>query len=155
MKPLCGGQYDNANFAFKFLNAYPDLVPIPGIEKASEIEEIAGIVNSGDTLQGAEKAEADAIAQKLGKQFCRRCGYCQPCPQGVPVKNAMIFDGMIKRLPPEMVAQAAARLVEKADDCIECGKCEERCPYDLPIIDTLQATAANARRIVAQWQTQR
>ncbi|MHC4789086.1 MAG: aldo/keto reductase, partial [Planctomycetota bacterium] len=28
MKPLCGGQYDNAGFAFKYLNGFPDIVPI-------------------------------------------------------------------------------------------------------------------------------
>jgi len=26
----------------------------------------------------------------------------------------------------------------KVDECIECGKCEERCPYELPIRDMLK-----------------
>ena len=150
MKPLCGGQYDNARLAFKYLNAFPEVVPIPGIEKAWEIEEIAAIVDSGKLLSGAEKAEAEKIAADLGKLFCRRCGYCMPCAEGVPITTAMIFDSMVKRMPAEDMVGIARNLLAKADDCVECGKCEERCPYDLPIIESVRAAARNARAIVGE-----
>jgi len=149
MKPLCGGQYDNARLAFKFLNGFTDVVPIPGIEKAEEIEEIVAIVDSGEVLAGEEKAEAEKIAADLGKLFCRRCGYCMPCEQGVPVTTAMIFDSIVKRLPAESAARVSRDLVEKAADCIECGKCEERCPYDLPIIKTIRQAAETARGLLS------
>ncbi len=29
-------------------------------------------------------------------------------------------------------------LEARAKDCIECGACEKRCPYDLPIIEMLK-----------------
>ena len=99
MKPLCGGQYDNAELAFKFLNGFPDLVPIPGVETPEQVRQIVQIVNSGATLKGAEQAKARKIAASLGKLFCRRCGYCQPCPQGVPITNAMVFEGFLRRFP--------------------------------------------------------
>jgi predicted aldo/keto reductase-like oxidoreductase len=147
MKPLCGGQYDNANFAFKFLNAYPDIVPIPGIECIEEIEEIVAIVESGATLEGEEKERAEAIVARLGKVFCRRCGYCQPCPQGVPIQSAMVFEGFVKRLPPERIAGLAPRIAEGVDLCIECGECEKKCPYELAIIETIHKSADLARSL--------
>jgi predicted aldo/keto reductase-like oxidoreductase len=146
MKPLCGGQYDNAAFAFEFLNAFPDLVPIPGIELPGQIREIAAIVESGRTLVGQERDEAEAVASRLGKLFCRRCGYCQPCPEGVPITTAMVFDGFLRRFPhKKLVAGPAKAIVEGVSRCTDCGECETKCPYELPIRDTIQKSLIKAR----------
>ncbi len=153
MKPLCGGQYDDAQLAFKFLNQYPNVVPIPGIEHTPEIEEIAAVVASGETLAGEEKAKAQKIAEKLGKLFCRRCGYCEPCPNGVPISTCMIFDGIVKRMPRDIAVNGVARSVaENASKCVECGECEKKCPYNLPIIETIKGSLATAQRLVAESQ---
>jgi predicted aldo/keto reductase-like oxidoreductase len=149
MKPMCGGQYDDAELAFKFLNGYPDVVPIPGIERPEEIEQIAPIVASAAVLEGEELARAEKVAADLGKLFCRRCGYCQPCPEGVPIITAMGFESLLKRLSRERVAAGAARaIVEKAPNCVECGECEKKCPYDLPIIETVKKSLEAARAMV-------
>jgi len=150
MKPMCGGQYDDAELAFGFLNGYADLVAIPGIERVEEVEQIVPVVESGAVLAGEDLARAERIAAELGKRFCRRCGYCMPCPEGVPIATAMTLGSMVKRLSPERVAGGPARAVaEKAPQCVECGQCEEKCPYDLPIIETVKASLALAREIVA------
>ncbi len=151
MKPLCGGQYDNANFAFKFLNAYPDLVPIPGIEQAEQIREIAEIVDSGAALAGDEKAAAERIAAELGKLFCRRCGYCMPCPEGIPIVMAMVFDGFLNRFPVDKILDGPGKgVIETAGQCTECGQCEEKCPYDLPIREIVKRTGELAREFAAK-----
>ncbi len=148
MKPLCGGQFDDAELAFEFLNGYPDLVPIPGIQSPAEIEQIAGIVDSGRRLEGERLAEAQRLAEELGKKFCRRCGYCMPCPEGVPITMAMIFPGMLKRMPEEKVRHAQAKaIVEKVPACVECRQCEQRCPYELPIVENLKESLALARSV--------
>ena len=150
MKPLCGGQYSDAPLAFKFLNGYPDLVPIPGIERPEEIKEIVGVVESGSLLEGESKKRAEQVARELGKRFCRRCGYCEPCPNGVPCQVTMIFDSLVARLTPEGVAGTAARVAETAPICTECGECEAKCPYDLPIMETVKATLAKAQTLLAK-----
>ncbi len=152
MKPMCGGQFDDAELAFKFLNDYPDLVPIPGIERAGEIEQIVELVESGATLTGDDRVRADRIVQRLGKLFCRRCGYCQPCPQGIPITTAMIFDSLAKRLPPEKVAAGPAKqIIGKVPLCTDCAACETSCPYDLPIRETIRESLAKARRLAARY----
>ena len=150
MKPMCGGQYDDAELAFRFLNAYADLVPIPGIERAAEIEQIVGVVASGAVLEGDELARAERIAAELGKLFCRRCGYCEPCPNGVPIQLAMIFESLVKRMPAGRLAAGPGRhLLDEATQCVECGECEKKCPYDLPIIETIKQAVELAERISA------
>lgn len=148
MKPMCGGLYDDAELAFKFLNSYPDLVPIPGIEQPEEIEQIVKIIESGAVLEGSQKVRAEKIAADLGKQFCRRCGYCQPCPKDIPVPMIMIFDSMLKRMPPDNLTNPAHTIVEKASQCTECGQCESNCPYELPIIETIKQVVAKAQKIL-------
>jgi predicted aldo/keto reductase-like oxidoreductase len=149
MKPLCGGLYDDAGLAFKFLNGFPDLVPIPGIERPEEIEEIVRVVESGETLEGGDRARAERIAGELGRLFCRRCGYCEPCPNEVPVQFTMIFESLIKRVPRANAADMAERLIAGVADCAECGECESKCPYELPIIESMKKALELARSIVA------
>ncbi len=146
MKPMCGGQFDDAQLAFKFLNSYPDLVAIPGIETAAEIEEIVSVVDSGATLTGDEAARAEEIVQRLGKVFCRRCGYCEPCPQGVPIGTSVLFEGLARRFPNDLGVQIGKGIVEGVPKCTECGQCVDKCPYDLPIPDLIKTgtTAAQA-----------
>jgi len=134
MKPMAGGLLENATIAFKYLFQFPDIVPIPGIEKPHEIEEIVQILGGPREMTGAEKQEMQRLIDELGTRFCRRCDYCQPCPEEIPISMVMNSTSFAKRLPPERFF--TGRLTENMDraaNCTECGDCEERCPYELPI----------------------
>lgn len=148
MKPLCGGQYHDAELAFKFLNGFPDLIPVPGIERPEEIEQIAKIVDSGATLEGNDKKRATQISTELGKRFCRRCGYCDPCPNGVPIQLAMLLDSFVIRFNKEsMISGFAKRIAEDGVNCLECGECESKCPYELPIMETIKRSVEEAKKL--------
>jgi len=139
MKPLAGGMLDNAKLCFKYLLKFPDVLAIPGIEKVEEIEEIVGIYGRSPKLTKAEEKEMQRLKQELGPSFCHRCDYCRPCTVDIPISSVMIAPSFFKRQPPErFFAGNSAEAVLKAADCTECGKCEERCPYHLHIIDTLK-----------------
>jgi len=134
MKPLAGGMLDNATVAFKYLLQFPDVVMIPGIEHAWEIEEIARIFVGPKQMTPAEEAEMQRLRDELGTKFCRRCDYCQPCPQEIPISMVMNSAGFAKRLPPERLFSGwISTGMERAATCTDCGDCEERCPYHLPI----------------------
>ncbi len=134
MKPLAGGMLDNVTIAFKYLLQFPDVVPIPGIEKIHEIEEIAQVLAGLWQMTEAEQRELQQLRDELGTKFCRRCDYCQPCTEEIPISTVMVSISFAKRLPPErFFSGRIAEAMEKAADCTECGECEERCPYHLPI----------------------
>ncbi len=138
MKPLAGGMLDNVALAFKYLCQFPEVVPIPGIEKIHEIEEIIQVLAKPRELTAAEKREMQRLRDELGTRFCRRCDYCQPCTMEIPISTVMTTSSAIKRLPPERLFTGMfADAVAKATDCSECGDCEERCPYKLPIREML------------------
>jgi len=138
MKPLAGGALDNVTIAFKYLLQFPDVLPIPGIEQPREIQEIVQVLQGSWDMSEAEQNEMQRLRDVLGNKFCRRCDYCQPCTQEIPISTVMVVKSAIKRLPPERLFTGMfADAVEKATNCTECGDCEERCPYQLPIMKML------------------
>ena len=134
MKPLAGGMLDNVTIAFKYLFQFPDVVPIPGIERVHEIDEIIQVLKGPREMTEAEQSEMQRLREELGTRFCRRCDYCQPCPEEIAISMVVNIGSFAKRLPPERVFTGSiAKTLEKAANCTECGECEEKCPYHLPI----------------------
>jgi len=139
MKPMGGGLLENAAVAFKYLRQFPDTVPIVGIERTEEIEEIIAIMEGDPQMTPAEEAEMERLRAELGTRFCRRCGYCQPCPEGVPIQRLMILETMLKRFPAEsFFPRWGTEVVPQAENCVQCGECEEKCPYHLPIREMIE-----------------
>ena len=139
MKPMAGGMLENAAVAFKYLFQFPDVALIPGIEKVEEIEEIVSLFAGPHEMTPGEIAEMQRLTAELGTRFCRRCDYCQPCTQGIPISMAMTFPSFVKRLPPDWYLEnpRIPANMEKVASCSQCGECETRCPYHLPIIETI------------------
>ena len=139
MKPLAGGTLENITIAFKYLFQFPDVIPIPGIGEVAEIEEIVQILEEAGPMTSAELKEMARLKQELGKSFCRRCEYCQPCPAEIPIPMVMDVYGFARKSPPEMLFSGhTAELMAKAAECTRCGDCEERCPYRLPIREMIE-----------------
>jgi predicted aldo/keto reductase-like oxidoreductase len=134
MKPMGGGMLDNATIAFKYLFQFPDIVPIPGIEKTYEVEEIVKLLEGHLQMTEAEQQEMQKLKKELGTRFCHRCDYCQPCTVEIPISTVMTCRSFFKRIPPErFFGGMVDGAIEKATNCTECGECEARCPYNLPI----------------------
>jgi len=138
MKPLAGGMLSDANLCIKYLLQFDGVLPDPGIQRVEEIEEIAAIVAGPWELTPEERQAIERTRATVGTRFCRRCGYCEPCPQGVRISTVMTLESFWKRMPIERmrdgwIAEAAA----SAKNCIECGECEDKCPYHLPIRDMI------------------
>ncbi len=136
MKPMGGGRLDNATLAVKYLLNIDGIVPFVGIEKPEEIEEIAGIEKNLSSLTAKEQDEIKRIVDEIGDRFCRRCRYCLPCPEGIAIPLINNLVTMIQHDSAEdcFGSGAIARMAMRGKNCTECGECEERCPYDLPII---------------------
>lgn len=135
MKPLAGGAIRNAALSLRFIINNPNVtVAIPGMDSIEQIVENANLGNKVEPLNDEEKAIILKEAEELGSEFCRRCGYCLPCSQGIDIPAQFLMEGYYTRYNLKEWAVERYKAMEvKAVDCIECGECETKCPYDLPI----------------------
>ena len=134
MKPFAGGRLKDANLVMKYLLQFDNVVPVPGIERIKEIEEIVEIVNGSWEITPEEQQKMEEIRSKLGTRFCQWCGYCMPfCPQKIYIPGLINVHVTWELWPHEQWFSRHAQTVEGGKTCIECGTCEEKCPYNLPI----------------------
>ena len=139
MKPLAGGMLQNVTIAFKYLLQFPDVVSIPGIQRIREIEEIVQVSQGPWQMTEAEQSEMQRLREELGTRLCRRCNYCLPCPEEIPILLVMDITSMLKNMPPQHVFSGPiASGMEKAADCTKCGECEQRCTYGLPVMELIE-----------------
>ncbi|MGM0365027.1 MAG: aldo/keto reductase [Actinomycetota bacterium] len=138
MKPMGGGMLEDANLAFRYLSQFKEVVPDPGIEETEEMKEIVGIVENTRPLAYKEKQRIKKIKEKLGDEWCHRCGYCQPCPEGIPISTVLITKSIIKRTDYDSAIYWQEKAIEKARGCVECKECIEKCPYNLNIPELIK-----------------
>ena len=139
MKPLAGGALEDATLALRFIGQNPDVsVVIPGMYSVDEVRQNLAAMEDSSPLTAQELERIDAIRKELGTQFCRRCNYCQPCTAGIGISGIFVLEGYLQRYGLGDWAKARyAGMEKKAGDCIGCGACEARCPYQLPIREML------------------
>ena len=145
MKPLAGGAIEDAALALRYIAANPHVsVVIPGMYAPGEVAQNAAAVADAAPLSQEEQDRMEQIRKELGTSFCRRCNYCAPCTVGISIPNAFLFHGYLSRYGlADWARSRYEAMPAKAGDCVECGACEERCPYQLPIREMLKKTAAD------------
>jgi len=144
MKPLAGGAIEDATLALRYICANDNVtVAIPGMAEVRELEQNLAACSDNSPLTCEEKAKILEIRNSLGTQFCRRCNYCAPCAAGIAIPSVFLFEGYLSRYGLGEWAKARyAAMPKHASDCIGCGACEARCPYNLPIRDMMKQAAA-------------
>lgn len=138
MKPFAGGVIDSAALAFKYLRQFPDVLPIPGFDSIKSVDEIVSIYDRPNEIADRDVDNMEKYRQELGRKFCRRCEYCQPCPHGVIITPAMGYPIVASRMSPAISVEFLKIPMESTQKCTECGECIERCPYELPIPEILK-----------------
>ena len=143
MKPLAGGAIEDGRLALRFVCANPDVtVVIPGMYDISEIEKNMEAVEAAGPMTEEELAAMEQVRKQLGTNFCRRCNYCQPCTAGINISGCFLFQGYLDRYGlGDWAKDRYNAMPVKAGDCVDCGACETRCPYNLPIRDMLKKCA--------------
>ena len=142
MKPLAGGNLEDAALALRFIAAAGvcDVI-LAGMGAPEEVARNAAVDLSAP-FTAAEQAQAEAIRKTLGSTFCRRCGYCAPCPNGIDIPTNFLLANYLRRYGlADWARERYQALRYHAGSCVQCGACERRCPYGLPIRDMLGGVA--------------
>lgn len=153
MKALSGGLITDASIPFAFLAQYENPVAIWGFQHMWEIDQLLALEKAPPVMDEAMREKIAADQAALGGAFCRGCGYCMPCPVGIPIYNANRMTQMITRSPSaNLMTPKWQADMERITQCIECGICHTRCPYDLKPYETLGEHLAFYRQYVADHQ---
>ncbi len=145
-----GGGRTAAELALRWLWDQPGVTCVlSGMNSTEMVEEncriaseaLPGCLSEAErTLIGALKADINA-GMKIG---CTGCGYCMPCPKGVDIPgtfrcyNITAAESVGAGRHEYFQAISLRRDPPFATRCVGCGRCEQRCPQHLPIIQTLK-----------------
>lgn len=143
MKPLAGGAIEDGRLALRYVLSNPNVtVAIPGMAAVEELESNVRGAENVRPLTQEEQAACQKVRDELGTQFCRRCNYCAPCTAGIQIPSVFLFQGYLNRYGLEAWGRERyATLPIKAGACVQCGVCETRCPYNLPIRSMMKKAA--------------
>ncbi|MCX7047934.1 MAG: aldo/keto reductase [Candidatus Sumerlaeota bacterium] len=136
--------------ALRFVLANPNVsVALSGMGEMEQVEENIRVASKDLTLSGSDIAlmeEHLARLKKMADLYCTGCNYCMSCPQEVAIPK--IFERYNRGRVYDLWNSARSAYAaigtnqwdtgKRADACVECGACEEKCPQHLPIRQQLK-----------------
>ncbi|NLY21662.1 MAG: aldo/keto reductase [Tissierellia bacterium] len=144
MKPIGGGVITQGELSLRYILENENVTTaIPGMGSVDEVVRNAEIGNDFRDLSEEERAKLFEETGSLGNDFCRRCMYCAPCSVGIDIPMMFTLNNYLTKYGLEHWARPRYESMPNANDCIECGDCEPRCPYELKIIEKLKVVANN------------
>ena len=150
MKGLAGGLINNSRAAFAFISQFDNVLPIWGIQTMEELGEWLSYMENPPVLDEELQAVIDADCRELDGEFCRGCGYCMPCPQGIKISNCARMSLMIRRSPSEeWLSDEWQQAMADTEKCVGCGECIKKCPYELNTPELLKKNFEDYKKILS------
>lgn len=150
MKALSGGLITNSAAAYAFEAQYENVLPIWGVQREQELDEFISYIDHPPVLTEEIRAFIAHDKEELSGEFCRGCGYCMPCPAGIEINTCARMSLLIRRSPSEaQLTEQAQAMMKKIEDCLHCGKCRGKCPYELDTPALLEKNYEDYKRILA------
>lgn len=149
-----GGVKSSAETAIRFVLANHGVTcALSGMENIAMVEENVRIASNDQPLNQAELEAVNAAMEenrKLAELYCTGCNYCMPCPKevNIPLNFQLMNYHRVYKLEEyakqqyNMIGSVEWMHGKKADECVECGICEEKCPQKIQIRKQLKDTAA-------------
>ncbi len=132
MKPIGGGNIREIAANIKFIVASGIDIVIPGFDSPQQIVEIKKIFQQQQKISSEDIKKLEAERQRLQTEFCRRCEYCLPCPQGLPISFLHVLRQYYYNYDLKDWALGRIKSLDKNYlDCIDCKQCLEKCPYEI------------------------
>lgn len=150
MKALSGGLITNSAAAYAFLAQYDNVLPIWGVQREKELDEFISYIDNPPCMTDELKSFIDEEREELSGEFCRGCGYCMPCPVGIEINNCARMSLLLRRSPAELqLTEEVQAKMKKIEDCLNCGQCKSKCPYELDTPALLAKNYEDYKQVVA------
>ncbi len=150
MKGLAGGLITNSKAAYTFMTQYDNALPIWGIQRMNELEEWLAFMKDSPEFDEQMRLYIEEDKKSFGTDFCRGCGYCMPCPQGITINQCARMSQMIRRAPSAAwLSEHWQNEFKKIPNCTGCGACKKKCPYGLDIPNLLKKNYEDYNNILS------
>lgn len=162
MKGVADGfLWRSAEQAFRYAWSQPVHIMVAGMNTRAMLEQDLAYAEAFMPMSSEEQERWFNEAPELGSYVCRLCGRCLPCPEAIDIPllcelegqyDRQMWDGVVRDPADywlrnslrfwfqneDRAQEAYAALPVRADACTDCGDCEPRCPFGLPIVDKLR-----------------
>ncbi len=129
--------------ALRFVLSQDVSVVVIGFKSIEEVETAARV---GNDYQGLTSDEKNRFSAQFDGNYCRDCGLCLPCPQNIDISAILRFHSLSTTYGLKNWAKKLYNGLEfDVTKCTECGECEPKCPYNLPIMYMLQKAQMDLR----------
>ncbi len=140
-----------ADWALQWVWNHPQVtVVLSGMSTLPQVQE--NLASADRSVAGRLSAEEMSVVDKVREEYrrlapvpCTGCKYCMPCPNGVEIpeilkyyNDALIYENL--RTPRFLYSTISQD--KRADSCVECFECEEKCPQGIPITEQLKKAHA-------------
>ncbi len=150
MKGLAGGLITRSEAIMAYMATFDNVLPIWGIQKMSELEEWLSYMDNTPEMTDDIRSFIAREVKELSGEFCRGCGYCMPCPQGIAINNCARMSLMLRRAPSKAwTTPHWQEEMKKIESCIHCGRCASRCPYELNTPELLAKNYEDYKKVLA------
>lgn len=150
MKALSGGLITNSAAAYAFLAQYDNVLPIWGVQREAELTEFISYIDAPPCMNAEFEAFIEKERKELSGEFCRGCGYCMPCPAGIEINNCARMSLLLRRSPSELqLTEEVQAKMKKIEECLHCGKCKSKCPYELDTPTLLAKNYEDYKQVLA------
>jgi uncharacterized protein len=145
-------QRTQADWALQWVWNHPEVsLLLSGMSEMQHVEE--NLKSASKSGIGTLTAEELVLVDRVSKAYrvlspipCTDCKYCMPCPSDVAIPNIFSIYNGYKMYGDEEGAKRSYNQFMKpenrADQCVECGQCEQACPQQIEIIDWLKKAHA-------------
>ena len=150
MKALAGGLINNSRAAMAYMTQFDNVLPIWGIQKEEDLDEWLSFMDNTPVMDEELSTFIDKEQKELSGDFCRGCGYCMPCPQGITINQCARMSLMLRRAPSEnWLSEYWQKEMAKIETCLHCNACASKCPYELNTPELLQKNLEDYKKVLA------
>ena len=103
-----------------------------GARTPEEMRESLGFEEASEEAQDYRPVISGIESSEAGK--CMYCNHCLPCPKEIDIAEVTKFaDLFAENGESETLRAHYKALSAHGSDCVGCGACEKRCPFQVPV----------------------
>jgi hypothetical protein len=130
--------FERSQRSLRFVLAHSIDTVIPGLRSEEQVNYVVKVAEEFGGLTLEEK-KVYKFGELPPEPFCRECRLCTPCPDGVEIPVILRWSTYNSFYNTQRwTREQYPKLRTRVNSCTQCGQCEEKCPYNLPVISMLK-----------------